>query len=427
MESSPFLSEDKKALNPGQYGSRPSRGAHDPVFIEEMQLEISRLTRKSVVQINYDATACYDRIIPNLAALVARKYGVPTPAVLTNASTLQRAKYRLKTDLGLSESYYSHAPQEWPIYGTGQGSGNSPAIWCFLSSTLFDAYETRAIGATYERPDRSSTTRIHMIGYVDDSNGQTNDFCSDKQPEHQCLLDMAQSDAQLWRDLLSASGGALELQKCAFHAVTWTFMADGSPFGQGIIESAGITINQGDDSTACKLKELSVHTAHKTLGHYKDPVGNQKRQYDALLEKSNRAAEFIARSPLDREEAWTYYFAIYLPSVGFPLSNCHFTRKQLENIQRKFMANIFAKCGFNRHTKREILFGPAHLGGANFRSLYTVQGEGQVTAFIKYWRSPSQAGQLLRIAHAWAQYAAGTSTPFWKIQTLHSHIWKQNG
>jgi hypothetical protein len=110
------------------------------------------------------------------------------------------------------------------------------------------------------------------------------------------------------------------------------------------------------------ILELSAQSAHKTLGHYKDPVGSQQEQFQVLLEKSNRAADFVARSPLNREEAWTYYFAIYLPSVGYPLANCYFTSAQLDKIQTKFMANIFAKCGFNRNTKRAILFGPAHLG-----------------------------------------------------------------
>jgi hypothetical protein len=36
------LLEAGKSLNSSQYGSRPLRGAHDPVFIEEFQLEISR-------------------------------------------------------------------------------------------------------------------------------------------------------------------------------------------------------------------------------------------------------------------------------------------------------------------------------------------------------------------------------------------------
>jgi hypothetical protein len=72
-----YQAEAFKELNDGQFGSRPRRNAVDPVFIEEMQFEISRASRKMMVQTNYDATSCYDRIIPNLAMLVSRKNGIP--------------------------------------------------------------------------------------------------------------------------------------------------------------------------------------------------------------------------------------------------------------------------------------------------------------------------------------------------------------
>ena len=157
---------------------------------------------------------------------------------------------------------------------------------------------------------------------------------------------------------------------------------------------------------------MSAYTAHKTLGHYKDPNGAQTRQRKELQDKCQKAADFIGRSPLNREEAWTYYFAIYLPSVGYPLPACHFSKTILDKVQRKVMSSMIAKCGYNRKTKREIIYRPAHLGGANFRSLYSVQSVGQVTAFLKYWRSPSQAGKLLRIAVAWTQHSVGTSISF---------------
>lgn len=67
-----YQSEDLQHLNPGQYGSRPNRNAHDPIFIEEFQFEISRATKKSLVQTTMPPSY-YDRIIPNLAALVSRK------------------------------------------------------------------------------------------------------------------------------------------------------------------------------------------------------------------------------------------------------------------------------------------------------------------------------------------------------------------
>jgi hypothetical protein len=134
-----FKSEKCNNLNEGQYGSRPHRNATDPVLIEELQFEISRATRKAFAQTNYDATSCYDRIVPNLATLASRKFGVPTEVTALNASALQQAKYRIRTDIGLSPTGYKHSDTH-PIYGTGQGSANSPAIWCFVSSLLFECY-----------------------------------------------------------------------------------------------------------------------------------------------------------------------------------------------------------------------------------------------------------------------------------------------
>ncbi|KAI2501960.1 hypothetical protein MHU86_12513 [Fragilaria crotonensis] len=143
-----YQAEALAALNDGQYGSRPRRNATDPVFIEELQCEISRATRRSVVLINYDALACFDRMIQNAAMIVSRKFGVPLPVTQANAVTLERAEFRVRTELGLAPNGYVHSDSK-PIYGTGQGSANSPAIWCFLSSCLMDAYDTTATPAVY--------------------------------------------------------------------------------------------------------------------------------------------------------------------------------------------------------------------------------------------------------------------------------------
>ena len=88
MESCVVSSRNVKEWNIGQYGSKPYRNAVDPVLIEEFQFEISRASRKTFAQTNYDAISCYNRIIPNLAMLVSRKFGVSKATALTNAETL---------------------------------------------------------------------------------------------------------------------------------------------------------------------------------------------------------------------------------------------------------------------------------------------------------------------------------------------------
>ncbi len=202
-----YQAEALKELNEGQFGSRPRRNAVDPVFIEEMQFEISRASRKMLVQTNYDATSCYDRIIPNLAMLVSRKYGVPKLITQSNSKTLEQAEYRIRTELGVSDTGYTHS-QEYPIYGTGQGSGNSPMIWCFLSSVLFDCYDDLAYSATYCNPDRSHPIELGMVGFVDDSNGQTNEFMRNETVTTlPTIYHKLRHNAQTWADLLGASGG----------------------------------------------------------------------------------------------------------------------------------------------------------------------------------------------------------------------------
>jgi hypothetical protein len=64
---------------------------------------------------------------------------------------------------------------------------------------------------------------VHMVGYVDDSNGQTNMFDYDVPPTDEELLYHATEDAQTWHDVLWATGGALELPKCSYHLLSWTF------------------------------------------------------------------------------------------------------------------------------------------------------------------------------------------------------------
>ena len=99
----------------------------------------------------------------------------------------------------MSEEEYSHCRLH-PIYGTDQGSANSPVIWALISSRLIDAQAATAYGATFSSPDRALQLQIFMIGFVDDSNACVNDFHNtDQSPT--TLLARAQADAQQWNDL----------------------------------------------------------------------------------------------------------------------------------------------------------------------------------------------------------------------------------
>jgi hypothetical protein len=201
-------------LHNGQFGSRATRNAIDPVSIKELQFELSRLTRKTVAQANYDAAACYDKIIPNLAMLASRCFGVPKDVTASKARTFEQISYHVRTELRVLTEGYQHS-EETPIFGNGQGNANAPAILCFISSLLYQCYDALAAPASYCSPNTTGKVDLGMIGFVDDSNGQTKEFMSiEEHPE--ILLRTQQSicnNTQVWADLLGSTGGALDSRR----------------------------------------------------------------------------------------------------------------------------------------------------------------------------------------------------------------------
>ena len=107
-----------KTLNSGQFGGLPGRDCTSITFLEEVRLEYSNLTRFPFSNFDNDASACYDRIVCSIASLSGKKYGVNRDVIFVHAKTLEEAKFKLKTTIGISSSSYTHCVK-FPLYGSG--------------------------------------------------------------------------------------------------------------------------------------------------------------------------------------------------------------------------------------------------------------------------------------------------------------------
>jgi hypothetical protein len=106
-----------KTLNEGQYGSCAGREATALNFLEALKNDIAHCSRKPLLNLDNDASSCYDRIIVSLVSLINRKYGQHRQVVaLVNASTLKQTKYKLKTALGVTEA--SNRDSDSPFHST---------------------------------------------------------------------------------------------------------------------------------------------------------------------------------------------------------------------------------------------------------------------------------------------------------------------
>ena len=395
-------------LHNSQFGAVPGRDAVLPTLIEEFQYEISRASKRPMVHLDYDATACYDRIVMSFGGLASRSFGQHRSVVFINAKTLEEARYYLKTQLGVSDRFYKHCTI-YPIYGSGQGAGNSPAIWCVISSILFETYDEKAHGATFYSPDRKTIAQVLMIGFVDDTSGSVNDFLLPvpAQPDH--YVQLATDDAQRWNDLLSLSGGSLNQRKCSYHFLYYDFTIDGLPFLTSGRFGPTITITSNFNTNP--IKQLSAYDSHKTLGVYKAPSSTDNSQFLALKKKNHEHARVVASSPLTRTDVWAYYHAIYLPSMTYVFPSSSLSVEHCEQLQKDFKKVFLPKYGYNRHTPNAVVFGSSEYGGLGLRTLSVERGIAQIYGLLACLRSNGVASQLAIIMLSWGQLLAGTSVP----------------
>ena len=191
------------------------------------------------------------------------KIAVHKKIIYVHTTTLEEAKYKLKklsTALNIS---YQHCGK-FPIYGTGQGSGNSPMIWCYISRILFDCHNQQAHGIILLSLNRDTTVSFSIINFVDDltciTRGKHNETIEQ-------LLVQAKVDAQLWHNLLWSSGDKLELQKCNFHIIFHNFDNNRVPSMRNIEEHVISLTNE--KGKAIQIRTKKIDEARKNLGHWK--------------------------------------------------------------------------------------------------------------------------------------------------------------
>ena len=112
----------------------------DALFLSRLEKDLIRQIKTNSAHWDNDATGCYDRMITSLGMIACRRLGMPENAIRCQADTLKHMKYAVKHMYGVSSQQYSGSESE-PLFGTGQGSGASPAIWLSLVVVLLNALD----------------------------------------------------------------------------------------------------------------------------------------------------------------------------------------------------------------------------------------------------------------------------------------------
>jgi hypothetical protein len=193
-----------------------------------------------------DAKAAYDCMIPSQCMILSARAGVSPSTIQMKLTVLKRMKYFVKTAYGALQDYFQNTFL-WGVYGMLQGSSEVCPIWSLSSSVQFDVLDEQIPMAVFPLPRPSLYTECNGEGFVDDVTLWEMLLTSELRE----VQERMQAKAQAWEQGVHVAGGALNLLKTIFFAVSWNFQKNGQPVMRTISEDPDIAINmtQGNDRT----------------------------------------------------------------------------------------------------------------------------------------------------------------------------------
>jgi hypothetical protein len=402
-----------EVLNKGQAGSRPGKRAIDVVLNKEFKYQYARFTRTSLGTIDNDAKSCYDRIIISVAMLISKYYGIPNNFCRMQAENLKKTKFHIRTAAGDSKEFYCHTEND-PIYGTGQGSCASPAIWLFISSFIMDCLQEQGNGMCMYNISKTTQSVMSWIeGFVDDTSIFTN--LEYYHNDIKTLKKKLTEDGNRWSNLLWATGGLLETNKCFYYLLSWKFNENGLPSPETIeeqdrIDSSKVEI-KNPDGTITELKQVETTISHKTLGTMKCIFGPEKEQIKSLTEKSTKFVKQVINSQFNRRMARRAYSMCYIPSMLYSLVATSLDEKQINDIQQAATTAFIRIMGYEQCFPRAVVYGPKKFGGIGLQKLSVEGNCNKVEAIISHLNNCTELGEIIQICLNLLQMHSGSIIP----------------
>jgi hypothetical protein len=328
-----------------------------------------------------------------LASLASQRLGMPPKACELFQAILDQTQYYAKTAHGTSHLSYGTTPYHM-IHGPGQGGRASPSIWTVLSCLILSCMPERSNGITLSDPTNTNSIHQTSSGFVDDITHWNINIAQSLHhpPSVSTITSDTQRMAQWWENLLFSTGGKLELTKCFYYIIYWTFNNKGVAHMLDTTQlPQQVRLVDSETSNDIDIENKPCHESHKTLGAMENPTSLYSDEVARLHAKALSIAGKVSCSSVRPIEARLMYNSMYLPSIGYSLSAGTLTIAQAARIQSPITQAFVTLMGFNWSTPTAIVYGPPKYGGIGLRHLFSEQGSRKTQTILQNIRDDSNS------------------------------------
>jgi len=186
------------------------------------------------MDVSIDVARCFDHMIEACENLSCRQHRANQQYLKLHTATQQQFQYHVKHALGISSRFNQHLPSN-PWYGAGQGAGDACPRWIVQANSLTLAYLIQACMWNLTTPDTTESVQQGFDMFVDDM-----DLLSIAAPTQSAKvpIQIAQTNLNLWNELLQASGGKLNPSKCIWFYFFWQADSNGMVYLTNLSDSS---------------------------------------------------------------------------------------------------------------------------------------------------------------------------------------------
>jgi hypothetical protein len=220
-----------------------------------------------------------------MASLVFQAFGVPTTAIKTMLGAIKNMKFFMRTGFGNSTSF-AGGGISIKTQGLCQGNGASPAGWAVISIYILQAHRRKGHGAKFLCPITKLKQHLSAILYIDNTDILHINLTKDEtiKKVHTAI----QGSVDSWGNLLIATGGALQPNKCFYSIISFEWTNSEWRYTENSMrDELRVTVPLPNRSST-PISHKKVSHAEKTLGAMTSPDGNCTASIVMMQEKAQQ-------------------------------------------------------------------------------------------------------------------------------------------
>ena len=164
----------------------------------------------------------------------------------------------------------------------------------------------------------------NVIAFVDDKRLHANNWKANKP---KIINEQLEQTANNWNELLTTTGGGLELTKYSHDTLYWKFNNDGTVTTSESYDNINIKVEKHNSEETSLIPRLSAKDKVTYLEITSSRDGNPQDQLNIAIEIAKEGTRILLSNPFNNYQAFIYLNPRFMPKLIYPFTSACFNTK----------------------------------------------------------------------------------------------------